>query len=100
MPTSALAIVTRGMIYPPEEINVEVCDKPIVSAVVEVRPTIRATTPPAAEGIAEAPKVVSSREIAPQIQSSQGPQIEAGQDDPTVVAAEELKPQITKAEEE
>ena len=100
MPTSALAIVTRGMSYPPEEIDVQVCDKPIVSAVVEVRPVIRATTPPATEGIADAPAVVSSREVVPQIQSIQGPQVEAGQDDPTVVAAEELKPQITKAEEE
>lgn len=99
MPTSALAIVTRGMLYPPDEIDVQVCDKPVVTAIVEVRPVLR-VTPPVQEGIAESPTVVSSREVAPQIQSSQGPQVEAGQDDPTVVAVEELKPQITKAEEE
>lgn len=100
MPTSGLAIITRGMVYPPETINVEVCDSPFVSAIVEVRPTIRATVPPPTVPPAGTPAVVAAEELAPQIQSSEGPQIVAGQDEPAVVGAEELRPQIRKAEEE
>lgn len=100
MPTSGLAIVTRGMVYPPDEITVTVADSPLVSAVVEVRPVIRATIPPETEGAAGVPTVVDAKKLAPEIRSSQGPQIDGGQDEPTVIDASELRPQITKAEEE
>jgi hypothetical protein len=100
MPTSALALVTNGMIYPPEEIDVEVCDRPVLNAVIEVRPTIKATVPPTQVGPAGTPTVVVATELKPQILSTVGPDVQTGGDEPTVISSEELKPVIRGAEEE
>lgn len=100
MPTCGMAIVTRGMIYPPSEIYPVVCDKPVLHAVVEVRPQIRATTPPEAEGPAGAPTVLATSELRPELRKVEGPEIDVGQDVPTVVSADDLRPQIVDTEED
>ena len=100
MPTCGMAIVTRGMIYPPSEIYPVVCDKPVLHAVVEVHPQIRATTSPAVEGPAGVPTVTATSELRPTLYKVEGPDVAAGQDKPTVVSTDDLKPQIVDTEEE
>lgn len=100
MPTCGMAIVTRGMIYPPSEIYPVVCDKPTVHAVVEVRPQIRVTTPPDVEGPAGVPTVLASSELRPELKRVKSPDVDVGQDTPTVVSADALRPQIVDTEED
>lgn len=100
MPTCGMAIVTRGMIYPPSEIYPVVCDKPVLHAVVEVHPQIRATIPPTAEGPAGVPTVTATSELRPTLYKVEGPDVAAGQDKPTVVSTDDLKPQIVDTEED
>lgn len=100
MPTCGMAIVTRGMIYPPSEIYPVVCDKPSVHTVVEVRPQIRATVPPVAEGPAGVPTVLASSELKPKLVRVRSPNIGVGQDKPIVVSTDDLRPQIVDTEEE
>lgn len=100
MPTCGMAIVTRGMVYPPSEIYPVVCDKPSVNAVVEVRPQIRVAIPPVEEGPAGIPTVLASGELKPELIKVKGPDVGTGQDIPTVMSAENLKPQIVDTEEE
>jgi len=99
MGLSALSLFTHGW-HHPGLVEVEVCDKPIVSAVVEVRPEIRATVPPVAEGSATDPVIVAATELKPEIRETEGPPQSTSQDEPTVYSAEELAPQIRKSEEE
>ena len=99
MPTCALAIVTRGMIYP-AEITVISSDKPRLAAVVEVRPTIRATVPPPEEGPAGKPTIVGAEQVTPRIVSTSGPQQDTGSDEPTITGAANLTPVILDTEEE
>jgi len=100
MPTCGMAIVTRGMIYPPSEIYPVVCDKPSVHAVVEVRPQIRVTVPPVAEGPAGVPLVLAASDLRPEVVKTKGPDIGTTQDKPTVVSSDDLRPQIVDTEEE
>lgn len=100
MPTCGMAIVTRGMIYPPSEIYPVVCDRPVLHAVVEVHPQIRATIAPVAEGPAGVPTVLATGELRPELVGVRGPDIDAGQDKPTVVSTDDLRPQIVDTEEE
>ena len=99
MPTTGLSMLTDGW-HHPGLVEVEVCDSPAVTAVVEVRPTIRATVPPPTVGQAGEPTVVAADEVRPEIRDTEGPQQSTGQEEPTVVAADEVVPQIRKAEEE
>ena len=99
MPTCGMAIVTRGMTYPPLEIDVISSEKPVVHSVVEVVPQIRATVPPSFVGPAGAPAVLSATSVTPVIKSTSGPQQSSGSETPYVEATE-LVPVIRKAEEE
>ena len=99
MPTCALAIVTRGMIYP-AEITVISSDQPRLAAVVEVRPTIRATIPPDAEGPAGKPTIVGAEQVTPRIITTTGPEQDTGSDEPTITGAVNLAPVIVDTEEE
>jgi hypothetical protein len=94
-----MAIVTRGMIYPPSEITVISSEKPTIHSVVEVKPQIRATVPPPTVGPAGTPMVISAARVAPEIRSTRGPQHSTGSETP-LVEATELVPVIRKAEEE
>ena len=99
MGLSALSLFTHGW-HHPGEVEVEVCEHPSLTTVVEVRPTIRATVPPETEGPAGAPIVTGASEVRPTIQGTSGPQQGSGQDKPIVVSAEDLVPVIRDTEEE
>lgn len=99
MPTSGLAIVTRGMLYPPQEINPVVADKPTLTAVVEVRPQVLASVPIPPPAAVDAPVILSAQDLKPQM-SAEGPAPATTGDVPKVLSAEDLRPTIRKAEEE
>ena len=96
---TALSMLTHGW-HHPGEVVVTTDNKPWLRAVVEVRPEIRATTPPVAQGAASEPVVVAASELKPEVRDTEGPPQSTGQDEPTVYGAEELAPQIRKAEED
>jgi len=101
MPTCGMAIVTRGMTYPPYgSPTPTLCEKPVVHAVVEVRPQIRMVTAPVAEGPAGAPSVIAATMLKPQIRSARPPDTNTGQDIPTVISTDDLRPRIVDTEEE
>lgn len=99
MGTSALSLLTHGW-HHPGEVGVELCEHPLVQSVVEVRPTIRATVPPATVGPAGTPVVVGASELSPQIQETEGPQQGTDQEKPIIVSAEDLVPVIRDTEED
>lgn len=99
MPTCGMAIVTRGMVYPPSRIDVVVCDSPTMQAVVEVRPAIRGTVPPPVVGPAGVPRATAST-VRPQIRKTRGPEQQPPANEPKVVSSTDLRPVIRKAEEE
>lgn len=99
MGLSALSLFTHGW-HHPGLVEVEVCEKPLLTAVVEVRPEIRATIPPPSVGPAGTPVVIGSSELKPVILDAEGPPPETTEDRPTVVSSTELRPVILDAEEE
>lgn len=99
MPTSALAIVTRGMIYPPEETSPVVCEKPMLTAVVEVRPKTLAVIPAPTTTPENIPVILSAGDLKPDM-SAEGPDVATVGDKPKVLSAEDLRPTIREAEEE
>lgn len=99
MGLSALSLLTHGW-HHPGLVEVEVCDAPSISAVVEVRPTVRATIPPEPVGPPGTPYIASASELRPVIVGTEGPQESTGQDEPHIVSAEELVPIIRDTEEE
>jgi len=99
MGTSGLAILTDGMIHP-GLVEVEVCEAPYISAVAEVRPTIRGTIPPPTVGPAGSPNIVKATELAPQIVKTKGPEVTTGKEEPNIISAEELVPVIRNTEED
>lgn len=99
MGTSALSLLTHGW-HHPGEVGVELSDHPTLSAVVEVRPTIRVTVPPQTVGPAGTPVVTGASELAPHIKETEGPQQGTGQETPHIVSAEDLVPVIKDTEEE
>lgn len=99
MGLSALSLLTHGW-HHPGLVEVEVCEKPLLAAVVEVRPEIRATVPPPSVGPAGVPVVTTATELKPEILSTEGPSPSTTEDRPTVVSSVELRPVILDAEEE
>lgn len=99
MPTSGLALVTNGMIYPPQEVFPVTADSPTLTAVIEVRPRMLASIPTPAPAAVGTPAILSAEELKPQM-GAEGPDISATGETPKVLSAEDLRPTIRKAEEE
>lgn len=99
MPTSGLALVTNGMIYPPQEVFPVSSEHPTLTAVIEVRPRMLASIPIPAPAAVDAPAILSAEELKPQMEA-EGPAVDATGETPKVLSAEDLRPTIRKAEEE
>ena len=100
MPTSGLSIVTLGMVYPPQEITPVVPEKPVLTAVVEVRPQILASIPTPQPASVDSPVILSAEDLSPSIAGVDGPEPDATGDSPKVLSAEDLSPRIIEAVEE
>lgn len=99
MPTSGLALITNGLIYPPQEVFPTTAEHPTLTAVIEVRPRILGSIPTPAPAAVDAPAILGAEELKPQM-GAEGPDVDATGDTPTVLSAEDLRPTIRKAEEE
>lgn len=99
MAFTGLSILTHGW-HHPGDIDVTTCEKPTITAVVEVRPTIRATVAPPTIGPAGAPSITAATNVAPKISSTEGPQQQADEETPNITSARNVVPKITKVEEE
>jgi|PlaIllAssembly_1097288.scaffolds.fasta_scaffold00866_7 hypothetical protein len=97
MPTCGMAIVTRGMTYPPSRIDVLVCDVPVTQAE-ELRPSVSIDILPTPV-VDPAPVVRSSVVVRPRMTARRNPPADPGAH-PVIVEAPELRPVIIKAEEE
>lgn len=95
-----VALATRGMIRPCCKMDAVISrDTPQMKSVLEVRPTVRRVTGPAAAAVG--PPVVSSvQELKPETTDAKGPAPIVGTPKPVQTSAQELKPQIVKVEEE
>jgi hypothetical protein len=99
MAFTGLSALTDGW-HHPGSVGVTVCDAPNISAVVEVRPTIRATVPPEPVGPPGTPHITDASELYPKIVDSEGPTVSTGQDEPHIISAEDLVPIIVDTEED
>lgn len=98
-----VCIATRGMIccLTKADIYTTTADRPVTTAVVEVRPSIRSVHPQApAPGPAGRPVILAASDLKPVMTSSAGPAPAGPAQRPKVLSAQDLKPVITEAEEE
>jgi hypothetical protein len=72
---------------------------PQMKAVLEVRPTVRRASSPAAAAVGP-PVMTSVQELRPDTTDAKGPAPIVGTTKPVPTSAQELKPQIVKVEEE
>lgn len=101
---SAVAIATRGVIClggGARETAI-VADTPVVTAAVELKPTMRAASQTTSSAPVVAPLMMASEELRPVMRSgtSTSTAPTGSTDEPKMVSAEELRPVIRKAEEE
>jgi hypothetical protein len=102
MGATGICIATRGIICTPNRaaIYTTTAEHPVMSAVVEVRPSIRgaASESPAPTPVV-APVIVTAQTVRPEIRQASSESPSGGSDEPKVISAEDLRPIIRSTEE-
>lgn len=99
MAFSALSILTHGW-HHPGEVDVVSAERPVITAVVEVKPKLRVESPQHVSSTVGVPTITGADPVVPRIVDTSSPQQQTGADEPTIVGAENLVPRITRAEED
>lgn len=102
MAFTGLSILTHGWHHPTGDVDVEIitADAPVITSVLEVRPTVRIQPQVTTPSVTGEPTVTAAEPVVPRIVDTEGPQQQTGADEPTITGAENLTPRIVKAEEE